>query len=273
MTNLSKPFAVAMSQQAQARLNTCFIENKPLGRHYWAGYRDAWQCLAALLDGEAPEDKTFGVVLATLVSMDKVNPKGEAMSRIEEWARERKARELELQVLAEATALHLGKPWEYQKPPHDCGWIGRIVNGKAEIHLRRNVDRVTVRGRYPGDNLPWSTKPLKITVAWHRGADALAKEIRRRFLPTYLVLYGQSQKAQREDEARLKQEDETKAKLLDSLSGTLHRGRAIHFSGPGDSRGTAEVSGGSVRFELRGMSHEDACWLAAILQQHRQIKR
>jgi hypothetical protein len=75
MTNLSKPFADAMSQQAQARLNTCFIEGKRFGRHYWAGYRDAWQCLAALLDGEAPEDKTFGVVLAALVSMGKLTPK------------------------------------------------------------------------------------------------------------------------------------------------------------------------------------------------------
>jgi hypothetical protein len=199
---------------------------------------------------------------------------------MDQWAEERRVQERELQAFTEATAFHLGKPWEYQEPG-GYRWIGRIANGKAEIRLRasdqsrgsgqRDIRRIIVSGFYPGDHLPWGTKLPRITVAMSRGAETLAKEIRRRFLSKYLALYGENQKSKRENEAWLKQEDKTRAKLLDLSGGTLSAGRVIHFSGPGGCDGTIEVSG-SVKIELRSVKHQEAIRIAWVLRNLAEIK-
>ena len=118
--------------------------------------------------------------------------RGVTTQQNERWAEERRIKESKLQSLIRDTTLRLGKPWEYQEPSGYM-WVGRIANGSAMIQFRVSGPdgnrRIAVSGVYPGNYLPWGIDTPSITVAMNRGAEVLAKEIRRRFLSKYLTLF------------------------------------------------------------------------------------
>ncbi len=167
----------------------------------------------------------------------------------------------ELQTITEEVAGHLGKPWKY-KPAGEHPWSGRIVDGEAKIILSSSSGRITVRGAYPHGYLGWGRELPSITMAISRGAEVLAKEIERRFLPKYLPLFDESVEARRISNDRLEKEQIVRDAIVAEVNGRVQAGGKIDFAGPGGSRGNIEVYGGTITLELRGMSHKAAILLA-----------
>ncbi len=173
----------------------------------------------------------------------------------------RKAKEAELQTITKEVADHLGKPWKY-KPAGEHPWSGGIVDGEAKIILASGGGRIIVRGAYPYNGyLGRGQETPTITVAISRGAKVLAKEIRRRFIPRYLPLFDEAVAMRRQHNDRLEKEYATREAIAAEVNSKPAVNGKVFFTGPGRSRGEAEVYGGSVKIELRGIGYEAAILL------------
>lgn len=173
-------------------------------------------------------------------------------------------------ALVKQIAIHLslllGEEWE---PATKKDWCRSMVineNG-ARIFIRTDGDgdRLRVTGEYPGDHLPWGTDKPYITIAARRGADAIAKNIQRRFLPQYLPMFEKNMVMKVADERFQAQEEAAHESLREILGADRVFDGSIRFTGPGDSRGSMSISGGSVTLELRSLSFECARSVACSL--------
>lgn len=110
-------------------------------------------------------------------------------------------KELAPQIAAALSDL-LAQTWVH-KPPPDRGWYTYITGpGGCGLHVgldTRNSGRLNIVGQWPNPVrdgrgtqtfYPYEDQP-RITVAFGRGAQAIAKDITRRFLPKYLPMWEQ----------------------------------------------------------------------------------
>ena len=175
----------------------------------------------------------------------------------------------ELQALTKEIAGHLGGPWVYGGQG-TYSWQAKIVQSNdAEICIKAtgvsDYRRLFVAGIYPGNHLPFGTEHPRITVAVSRGAEAIAKDIERRFLPQYLPLFEQNMQAKADDEEFRRKETAARDSLAEALDGEIVFDHSIRFAGPDNSYGTMTVGGDTVTVELRSLGVESAKRLAHFL--------
>lgn len=122
--------------------------------------------------------------------------------------------------------------WELGPDEDQSHWREKenLTNGKgAQIHLWRNEDspRIEVRGHYPGNGYVYRNAP-QITVGFKRDAEAIARDIGRRFIPPYLKLYAEEIESKRiAEKAKAGREKAagTLAKILDEEQ----KGESVHI--------------------------------------------
>ncbi|SEE48278.1 hypothetical protein [Jiangella alba] len=179
--------------------------------------------------------------------------------------------EMAAEVAAELSAL-TGVTWSVELDRHgwsspDCAWL--LAPDDQELSIRANGHRLTgravIRGVLPdGAREVARVDSRGITVTLGRGARAIAREIHRRLLPTYLPSLAEVREALRRwDEAR----DRAHAVLaeLAPLLGLTHERHDRHDRAfvtlHGDGfHGFVEVghSGTPVKLEFTGLSVEIA---------------
>lgn len=128
---------------------------------------------------------------------------------------EKIARIRTLEAMATNVATLLGNGWRLESVD-EWGHYCKLVDDKGHsIHINngtRKEGRYSISGGYPSDehgrNLDYVRRAAghnvelpKITVAWSRNPEAIAKDIIRRFLPDYLALYAKAEEKQRETNA------------------------------------------------------------------------
>jgi hypothetical protein len=152
-------------------------------------------------------------------------------------------------------------PTQYIAGPNEAELAIRIETygakkGRIEVHGNfhsgRNREFIDVR-EWNGSE---RAKLPEISVAGDRGAQAIAKEIKSRFLPKYLPLLAKA--IARRDEAN-SYEDKTRANLttLAKIAGARvpeDRGRTTTYFTGGD----IQVSGDSITLKLSSLSVEQA---------------
>ena len=158
--------------------------------------------------------------------------------------------ELAPQIAAALSNL-LAQTWAH-KPPPDRDWY-TYITGPRGCGIHASVDshnggRLAIIGLWPdpirdtrGTHTfyPYKDRP-RITVAFGRGAQAIAKDITRRFLPKYLPMWEQA--VQRRD--AYKNESKREQEFLDRLAAA------------GGAKATHEAGQPEVRIWQRGRFDE-----------------
>ena len=126
----------------------------------------------------------------------------------------------ECQAIATHLSAQSGYTWtlEVQDPEH---WHRLYGPEGACVNLHRvgnHAERLRIKGVFPNgpnreDCLPYTTKLPEITVARARGAEAISRDIVRRFLPPYTELLQQAQARK----AQLEADDAAQHALLARL--------------------------------------------------------
>lgn len=177
----------------------------------------------------------------------------------------------EQQILVRDIATHLAMlliDWKPLTGEHSRR--AKVVRkDSAEIWIRIDGDRIRTSGLYPGNHLPWGTDYAYITTAMSRGAETIARDIQRRFLPKYLPLFERNMRMKAADEEYQCLEEAVKKALCEILGGERVFDKSIQFTGPGGSHGSMTVSGSSVTLELRSLGFEDAKSIARFLVDRR----
>jgi hypothetical protein len=109
-------------------------------------------------------------------------------------------------ALAADVATHLSG-WNYNSPGEVNSWAELQGPDGMAVHLSKvwNKPRVHVTGRWPRLANGQPNRPSEspsITIARDRGAEAIAQEIRRRFLPAYVAAYRTLKQQVDEDHVR-----------------------------------------------------------------------
>lgn len=156
----------------------------------------------------------------------------------------------------------------YQKDGERCG---------VSLHWDSYRKRISPSGIYPvrdrGEYSPHqyhsSDKPVTVNVSDSRDPHGAAKDIARRFLPSYWKAWeGMKQRAEADD-AYNNNRQQTVIKLQEVGADTrLTSGGDVRFSAPGSIYGT--VYDGSVRFDAMTVSADVALKILAIIQESRQ---
>jgi len=164
-------------------------------------------------------------------------------------------------------------PTQYISGPNEAELSIRIETygsrkGRVEVHgnfhIGRNREFIDVR-EWNGSE---RAKLPEISVSGERGAQAIAKEIKRRFLPAYLPLLAKA--IARRDEANT-YEDKTRANLamLAEIVGARlpedHGRTTTYFTG-----GDIQVSGDSITLKLSSLSIEQAKQILEMMKGARQ---
>jgi hypothetical protein len=168
-------------------------------------------------------------------------------------------------------------PTQYITGPNEAELSIRIETygarkGRVEVsgnfHIGRNRQFVDVR-EWNGSE---RTKLPEISVASERGAQAIAKEIKRRFLPEYLPLLAKA--IARRDESNT-YEDKSRANLA-TLAAIVNarvpaeRDRtSTSFYHNDRAYGDIQVSGDSVTLKLSSLSVEQAKQILALVKEVR----
>ena len=171
-----------------------------------------------------------------------------------------------LHLLVEQIADALGDEWRKRaddEPRHCMACIKRADG--AVISMRSKNHRLSISGSYPRCDQFWfgprdKDRP-RITVSMGRTADAIAKDIERRFLPKYGNEYIKAVN-QQDDYLRDKAAQEACQHELEEILHAKHRGeQRIHITG-----GWVEVySSGSCRLQLRSVNFEQMRKIARLL--------
>lgn len=122
--------------------------------------------------------------------------------------------------------------------------------------------RLVISGRYPHCPTWFDYDDKHITVAATKDALTITKDIRRRFLPQYLRVYGEVLERKREYEERelLRQQH---LQELARVLGTEARNNRVYI--PGDIYGSCEARSDTVDFNISGVPFETALKIAALL--------
>lgn len=204
----------------------------------------------------------------------------------QKWAAERAASVARMAALAAGIAAELDDGWTVKPPREEYNEPRDLIRTDgAQIHLSIDRDRLNIGGSmhangrhgsdsYLGNHLRRETMAAGVTsisVSATRPAAAIAKEIKRRLLPSWLALRA-------EGLARLAETDKSKsdayglacdiARILEAPQPRREDGRGYHFYARNDyAHGVAAeiTEHGSVKFELRVGSPERALKLAELL--------
>jgi hypothetical protein len=142
----------------------------------------------------------------------------------------------------------------------------------VELDRRTNPARLAVHGRYPTPYCPDPARRPRITVGSARPAEAIAADVRRRFLPAYLALYAQLRERRQRAEERERRDAAIRAELAGILGERVGDDSIIRYSDgggkPAGSRyvyGRIEVSGEEVRWTSpaspwRPPARSAGCW-------------
>lgn len=118
--------------------------------------------------------------------------------------------------LGQDVAKQLGEGWT-SEPMHNNGFTLSGPDGVQVWVGRPDGAMVTIHGIYPGRYRPAGAKEINVNAL--RGPVAVAKEIRRRLLPTYLPLLAEAQSQQRSWEEAEAKRQETMASLVEAWPG------------------------------------------------------
>lgn len=158
------------------------------------------------------------------------------------------------------------------------------VNGFAEF----NQDaRVEVSGRWPeAVTINQCTvtfyprgESASITAAVKRGPEKVARDVERRLLPKYLLLYAEMKERKESylaKEARRCECLEQLAKAAGSRGDLSSVGNRVRFDWPGAGWGYADVNVGqdiTVSFELHAVAYEKALELVGMLAVEERSER
>lgn len=163
--------------------------------------------------------------------------------------------ELAPQIAATLSDL-LGQTWTHAPPPERCWYTYITGPGGCGIHVsldtRNSGGRLNITSQWPeqindgrGTHsfYPYQDRP-HITVGFGRGAQAIAKDIARRFLPKYLPMWEQMLQRRAAYMDERKREQELLARLA-AAGGATHNGTEVHIwqrGKIGEPRATATVS-------------------------------
>jgi len=186
----------------------------------------------------------------------------------EDWKR------VTMDKLAPAIAKALGDGWQVAPRQHPNS-TGRVIfKGDASIDITfcwNDRTRVSISGNYPGgySNLPYGATRPEITIAHERGGETIAKEITRRFLPSYLELLAVARERHARNEEHEIQQHHTAERLARILGVQApEKGRGEIRAYPRSDGFTCYcdvlvTSGNSVEIKL---SSVDADTAEAVLQ-------
>jgi len=126
----------------------------------------------------------------------------------------------QLHQLGQELDIHLGFEWQYLGLQHDRMIRLGGPDGCA-VHLSPDWpdrSRLAISGAYPDEYRPWGDRcPKEVTAAYSKGAARIAKDITRRFFPSYHPVYLEMVEARRKAEKQHAQAD----RWLDELAGEL----------------------------------------------------
>jgi hypothetical protein len=103
----------------------------------------------------------------------------------------------------------------------------------VELDQRTNPARLAVHGRYPAPYCPDPARRPRITVGSARPAEAIAADVRRRFLPAYLALYTQLRERRQRAEEREHRDAAIRAELAGILGERVGDDGIIRYSDGG----------------------------------------
>ena len=169
------------------------------------------------------------------------------------------------------------------------GWGHTIaLDGEAGIFFhydsrghRFNISGCWPRSRTPGADSRASFTPrdlnhqapdTSINVSAGKGAKQIASDINRRFLPAYREVFARCLERRQQSEDYAAKQNELAGKVARALNVSLKQGdRAKNFDLPsnlteGSAYGSIEVSGDSVRFEVRSLDADRALKLIEFLK-------
>jgi hypothetical protein len=190
-----------------------------------------------------------------------------------------------LRAIAFCVAQELGKPWTYtEQPAEEAGWQEYIRSADTGMRIYFSLqssvgyekhDRVEISGSlnigkggehvtlYEGSS---RLNPPSITVARTRGAEAIAKAIKSRFLPEYTRIFGlavQQVAANRIYDTQVTANLQRLAKASGNVVSTKENEhcREVRTSftlSIGEVYGTAHASTSTAQLELRCLTMTEA---------------
>ena len=176
-------------------------------------------------------------------------------------------------ALIEQIALYLWRPWKFNALEQDSCWQRQIIDGHGRgliISKEYNAPKFKISGRFDKRLTdPHQSNFCSIGVSINRQPKAIAADIERRLLPSYLKAF---------DVARKRfLENQQKAGLLDAIAQSflkISKGSIISHQSCDTQKnirfdhGTATLYGHSeeISMDLRRLNIEQAIQIAALLQ-------
>lgn len=175
-------------------------------------------------------------------------------------------------ALIEQIALYLGRPWKFNALEQESCWQRQIIDGQGRgliISKEYNQPKFKISGRFDKRITdPHQSDFCSIGVSINREPKAIAADIKRRLLPSYLPAF---------DKARTRfLENEQQAELLNAMAHLFIKasgGRKISHQWSDAEKavyfeyGTATIYGHSqeVNMDLRRLSIDQAIQIATLL--------
>lgn len=180
-----------------------------------------------------------------------------------------------LRTVAREVAEHLGPSWQLEETDDDSDLVYILGPNDAAVRIKpdgyayNTEGRLRIFGRYPHHprmNLTHGETLPEITVTAKKSPQAIAKDIRRRFLPKYLDLHAQAmERKQVYEHAEAVREDHLQQ--LAVILNTEPRRDKLYM--PGSIGGFAQVSdSNTVKFAIYSVPFETACKIAELLAQN-----
>ncbi len=178
--------------------------------------------------------------------------------------------------LAYQVAIELGPDWTPDENPEWAKHPFTFLNGPDGAQLQLTIPRLapkrlTVRGVHPHRPEQGQRHSGQITIAWGRGARAIAAEITRRLLPGYLPALAESQARQAQLHASDERRKNVTTVILTLLPGTtvteFDSSTTLYLRLPGDSSGKAQIdlAGTTLSLDLANLPVRTAWRILSIL--------
>jgi hypothetical protein len=173
-------------------------------------------------------------------------------------------------------ATYLGEGWSAVQK-HEQSVTLRHTDGR-QIHVYLNTypkDRLEITGywlkdEHNSDYISYHENPPKITVAPDRPAQAIAKDMQRRFMPEFNRLWQDSLARKESAEKYLAAQADAVRQLADVMGIKPHENKVSIPYNHGNHYGDFEANGYSIKLEVRSMRLPLALALARVLAENRK---